>query len=532
MRGPAIEGAIEAARAFAAHRVGNQVVGIVVFDKTTRVLLRFTKDPAQIQAALAKAPPLANGTHVYDAVMLGVSMLRKAKIAAGSVVVLSDGNDTGSRYSLEDAVAAAKDAHVRVFSVGLRSRAFDAPPLQRLAAGAGGEYSEAQTAGDLTPIFDILGAKLANEYIIRYRSNAGPNQKVHVAVTVKGYSGVATAGYTAPLHKGGPTGPFDRSALERFVRSVSGMLAVAFFSAGLIACALQLLIRPRTRGVKRRLAEFISLPVIGAKAQEEAKKDLPFHRAEKSFEGMKWWARFKLDLDVARITFPPVQIVFWTAAATVIAVYLLALIGNIVSGLLGLAVPLVVRAVIKRRLDRQRQLFAEQLPDNLQVLASALRAGHSLVGALSVVVEDSPEPAKSEFRRVIADEQLGVPLEDAIEVVAVRMDSTDLRQVGLVAALQHETGGNTAEVLDRVAETVRERFELRRLVRTLTAQGRLSRWILTGLPVFLLIIISLLNPDYISPLYTHTGGRLLLIVAAVMVTSGSLVIRRIINIKV
>jgi tight adherence protein B len=87
-------------------------------------------------------------------------------------------------------------------------------------------------------------------------------------------------------------------------------------------------------------------------------------------------------------------------------------------------------------------------------------------------------------------------------------------------------------VLDRVADTVRERFELRRLVRTLTAQGRLSRWILTGLPVFLLIIITLLNPTYISPLYSQTGGRVLLIVAAVMVTSGSLVIRRIINIKV
>jgi len=154
------------------------------------------------------------------------------------------------------------------------------------------------------------------------------------------------------------------------------------------------------------------------------------------------------------------------------------------------------------------------------------------VGALSVVVDDSPEPSRTEFRRVIHDEQLGVSLEDAIEVVAVRMDSSDLRQVGLVAALQHETGGNTAEVLDRVADTVRERFELRRLVKTLTAQGRMSRWILTGLPIFLLVVISLLNPDYISPLYSHTGGRVLLIVAAVMVTSGSLVIRRIINIRV
>jgi tight adherence protein B len=149
-----------------------------------------------------------------------------------------------------------------------------------------------------------------------------------------------------------------------------------------------------------------------------------------------------------------------------------------------------------------------------------------------VVVDDSPEPSHTEFRRVVADEQLGVPLEDAIETVAERMNSTDLRQVGLVAALQHETGGNTAEVLDSVAETVRERFELRRLVKTLTAQGRMSRWILTGLPVLLLVVITVLNPGYIEPLYTHTAGKVLLVIAAIMVTAGSLVIRKIIDIKV
>jgi tight adherence protein B len=166
------------------------------------------------------------------------------------------------------------------------------------------------------------------------------------------------------------------------------------------------------------------------------------------------------------------------------------------------------------------------------VLASALRAGHSLVGALSVVVEDCPEPSKREFRRVIADEQLGVPLDDALEALAVRMDSSDLRQVALVASLQHETGGNTAEVLDRVADTVRERFELRRLVKTLTTQGRMSRWILTSLPVALLVIISLLNPVYVQPLFDRSFGRVLLVIAAVMVTAGSLVIRKIIDIKV
>jgi tight adherence protein B len=532
MRGPAIAAALDAARAFADHRQGSQVMGIVVFNSTAKILLPFTSDSKEIEAALEQAPPLAEGTHIYDAVQLGVSMLEEAKITVGSVIVLSDGADTGSRQSLDDAVAAARDSRVRVFSVGLRSKAFNPEALDRLARGAGGEYSEARIASDLKPIFDSLGAKLTSEYLIRYESPAPPHRKVFVAVKVKGFTGVATVGYEAPGADARQKAPFSRSALERFVRSAAGMVATAFFAAGLMAGGLLVLIRPRRRQLKRRLADFVSLPEDEEKRREQVKKDLPFDRAEKSFEGMRWWSRFKEDLDVARITIPPVQILVWTAAATVIAVYVIALLGGTLAGLLGLCVPFVVRGLIRRRLDRQRQLFAEQLPDNLQVLASALRAGHSLVGALSVVVDDSPDPSRREFRRVIADEQLGVPLEDAIELVANRMDSTDLKQVGLVAALQHETGGNTAEVLDRVAETVRERFELRRLVRTLTAQGRLSRWILTGLPVFLLLVITLLNPSYIAPLYDHTGGRILLILATIMVTSGSLVIRRIINIKV
>src|SRR5205085_6940130 len=206
--------------------------------------------------------------------------------------------------------------------------------------------------------------------------------------------------------------------------------------------------------------------------------------------------------------------------------------GSPLVALLGLAIPFAVRAFIRRKVAKKRQAFAEQLPDNLQVLASALRAGHSFVGALSVVVEDAPEPSRSEFRRVVADEQLGVPLEDALHVVVERMANRELEQVALVGALQRQTGGNTAEVLDRVTDTIRERFELRRTVQTLTAQGRLSRWVVSLLPVFLLIAISFINPGYTHVLYAHTGGRIALGVAFVMIVSGSLVIKKIINIKV
>jgi tight adherence protein B len=532
MEGPAIEGALEAARAFAAHRTGNQVLAIVTFNKAIDVVLPFTDDPAEIDAALAQPPTLAAKTHMYDAVEEAVAMLEREKVAAGSVVLLSDGSDLGSDSSLDDAVAAAKDAHIRIFSVGLRSDAFNALALETMAKRVGGGYSEARTPKDLEPIFDDLGTQLADEYLLRYSSVEPANRKVVVAVTVEGFEGAATAGYVVPASAEDVSGPFNRSVFERFVRSGTGMVSTALLAAALIGAALMLLIRPRRRGIKRKLAEFVSLPALEAGPRAAGKKDLPFERAERSFEGSDWWTRFREELDVGRITISPMHIVVWTTAATVIAVYVLALWAGPIVALLGLFIPLVVRGMIRRAVARQRNLFASQLPDNLQVLASALRAGHSLVGALSVVVDDSPEPSRTEFRRVIADEQLGVPLEDAIETVAERMKSQDLRQVGLVAALQHETGGNTAEVLDRVADTVRERFELRRLVKTLTAQGRMSRWILTGLPIFLLVLISILNPDYVSPLYTNSAGRVLLIVAAVMVTCGSLVIRRIITIRV
>src|SRR5205823_8566703 len=125
-------------------------------------------------------------------------------------------------------------------------------------------------------------------------------------------------------------------------------------------------------------------------------------------------------------------------------------IGSLLVGIvLAALIPNGVRSLLQRNLAHQRKMFAEQLPDHLQVLASALRAGHSFIGALSVVVNDAPEPSRTEFRRVVADEQLGVPLEDALHVVVERMESRELEQVALVAALQRQTGGTTAEVLDR-----------------------------------------------------------------------------------
>jgi tight adherence protein B len=179
-----------------------------------------------------------------------------------------------------------------------------------------------------------------------------------------------------------------------------------------------------------------------------------------------------------------------------------------------------------------RDQFADQLADHLQVVASAMRAGHSFVGALSVASQDAPEPTRREFERAIADERLGVSIEDALDQVSDRMANPDLVHAALVAKLQRETGANAAEVLDRVSTTIRDRQELRRHIRALTAQQRIARWVLTSLPVALLLALTVLNPDYIRPLFEEPGGRILLGIGVFGIITGGLVMKKLVDIKV
>ena len=182
--------------------------------------------------------------------------------------------------------------------------------------------------------------------------------------------------------------------------------------------------------------------------------------------------------------------------------------------LIGLVAPVVfARSAVRWKLTRLRDAFADQLPTALQVLASALRTGHSFSGALGVVVENSHEPAQSELRRVAQDEQLGVAPEVALRRMGERMANRDLEQVALLAELQRTAGGNSAEVLDTIVETIRQRGELRRLVRTLTAQGRMARWILTALPFGLTLFLWFVHPDIMGAFFGSSGGQAALLVA-------------------
>jgi tight adherence protein B len=529
MRGPASQGALAAARAFVRRAGASEQIGLVAFNRTTTVLASPAQGEEALRTALSRPPSLARGTRIYDAIERALELLGETDVSSGSVVLLSDGADTGSHLDEQRLEAHARAAHIRVFTVGLRSPSFDPASLRRLAAETGGSYSEAASAADLASIYDSLGRQLSTEYVIRYRSDTTPGTQVSVVVRVAGVGSVS-ARYVTPSPA--PIAPFHRSFLQRFWSSPASMLLIVLMIAALAAVGASLLLRVPRGTLMQRIAEFVTLvDRDDERGRRTALTTKVFSGAEESLAKTQWWGQFKEELEIARISIPAVHILFGAAFGTLLTAVVLYLITPIFT-VFALAVPFITRDVVRRKLKKVRDDFAEQLPDNLQVLASALRAGHSFVGALAVVAQDAPDPARREFQQVVADDQLGVPIEDSLREVARRMESTELEQVGLLAELQRASGGNMAEVLETVVETIRERFDLRRLVKTLTAQGRMARWILTLLPVFLAVGISLLNPAYMRPLFATTPGQVLVAIATVMVITGSLVIKRIVNIKV
>jgi tight adherence protein B len=547
MEGKPEQVAFEAARSFAAQRRGQEQLAVLTYNVSPTVVLPFTTDQAKIDQALSKQPVFLFGTHIYDAVVHSLELVRASNIKAGTVIVLSDGQeypgrgDTTKHETVESAAAAARAAHVRVFAVGLKSRLSKLAALRKLARDTGGRYLEATSISNLKKIYIELGSSLASEYLLHYRSTAGPDKQVRVTVRIEGLSGPTVTGYRTPLlaiAKKGPTAPYKPSAIARFWTSPLTMSIVGLIVAGLVGLgAVLTLSGPKKGTVRRRMAEFVSVPAAirdSGKRPTAQITDRMLEGTDSMLRSSSWWKRFRWEAEIAKVTMPPEQIMMLTGIASLFSLIVIKfLFGSLLVGIvIAATIPLAVRSMLKRKLARQRRLFAEQLPDNLQVLASALRAGHSFIGALSVVVNDAPEPARSEFQRVVADEQLGIPIDEALHVVVERMDSRELEQVALVGALQRETGGNTAEVLDQVTDTIRERFELKRTVQTLTAQGRMSRWVLTLLPIVLLLAITLINPGYMHVMYASTAGKALLIISAISVASGSLVIKRIVNIRV
>jgi tight adherence protein B len=200
--------------------------------------------------------------------------------------------------------------------------------------------------------------------------------------------------------------------------------------------------------------------------------------------------------------------------------------------LLGALLATVPGTVVGVKRSRRMKAFTSQFPDALEMFARSLRAGHSFTGAIQLVAQEMPHPMGLEFRQVFDEQNLGVPLREALTGMTRRVDSLDARFFVTAILIQRETGGNLAEIIDKIAHVIRERFRIQGQLKIFTAQARMTGTILSLLPVALALAIGFLNPDYLKPLWFERAGRILIGIAICMQITGALVIRRIVRIKI
>jgi tight adherence protein B len=528
MAGEPIEAAMSAARAFMAQRKDELPVAVIAYNPNITVLTDFTRDGNELAAAIAEAPPTAEGTRIYDALIEAARLSEKAGYDRTTAVLLSDGHRRGVQATYEETEAALNAANVRVISVGLQSPEYDAETLRNVANDTGGTFVESATPEQLEPIFTAIGQQLSNEYVVSYRSLLPPDVKATVSAVAPGLA-PATASYTTPPLDFTPKGTFETTWVDEVIKSPWLMIFVIVSILALVAFALLTAIDVRNRSLRRRMSAYVTVP-----SEEESRlrraevASMLADRAQRTIGGQRWWQRFEADVELGGFKLSPLAIAGWTIVGGILGSLVVAVWQQSLWGLLaGLLAPFVTRFIVQRKVTKMRKAFEDQLADNLDVLAGAMRTGHSTMGALSVMVDSAIEPSKGEFRRVLQDEQLGVPIDDALMVMARRMESYDAEQLALVMRLQREAGGNTAEVLDRVAEVIRGRQELRRLVDVLTAQARISRWVLTSLPIFVLLALIFTGGDYLEPMLNSLVGKIALVVGAIMVFIGSFWIKQI-----
>ena len=320
---------------------------------------------------------------------------------------------------------------------------------------------------------------------------------------------------------------------------MTAVLAALAVGAGLAVICIAVLMRARER--VQEIATLLDLP-YGEKDIEEHGRSLSFisivepgiEFANKTLERLKVSERIRFELNRARVPLRPGEyVLITTGTAAISGIITWFLTGQIVVGMIVLAMVVWAswRLFVMGKVERRRKAFEGQLPEALSLIASSLEAGHTFQHSIQMMVEEASAPLSEEFGRVIAEMSLGDSLMDALDRMSERLQIRDLAWVVQAIRIHQTVGGKLADLLFTLAEFMRAREEIRREVQVLTAEGRLSAYVLGALPVFEFMVIKTVNPSYLEPMF-HGGGLVALFIAAGSVLLGIGMIKKMAKIEV
>jgi len=553
MEGEPIANAKEAAKAFTNGVPADVAVGLVTFATAAQVVVPPTTDRAAVNAAI-DAITLEPDTALYDSVLV-------AEQAAGTegsrrILLLTDGRNEGGTATQEQAVGAAAGSSTIVDAVALGEA--DVEALTAITTAGRGQLFTTDDPEALVGLFGEAATAVTNELLVTAEppaAFAGSAVTVEVSATVNGQPATASAATTltgappepSPTESPSPSPlPTATSAAPGFLQSawfVPTAIGVVFVGLlGLMALALIPLARRQEDAVTKRMSVYTLNARGGAtevqrteSARSSALATQALGAADTFVKSRGMEPRLENSLAAAALPLRPAEWVLIVAGSAVGGGLLLLLLSRfnplwMLGGIaLGILIPLIV---LRTRKSQRLNAFNEQLPDTLTLMAGSLAAGYSLPQAVDTVVKEGQEPVAGEFNKALVEARLGVPIEETLENIAIRTESKDFAWVVMAIAIQRQVGGNLSEILRIVADTLRERAYIRRQIKTLSAEGRLSAIIIAALPPLFLVYLLLARPDYVTLLFTTTLGIIMLIVAVVLQILGVIWMRNIVNFEV
>ncbi|NND84283.1 MAG: VWA domain-containing protein [Acidimicrobiia bacterium] len=548
MAGDGIDGATTAAANFLSRLPEGAQVAVVGFGSTAEVVQEFTPDLEAVGSALDSL--VATGeTALYDAITTAAGLFSESSDAQRSLIVLTDGADTVSGASETQAALSIRNAESSFFAVELQTGETATEPLAQLALAAGGA-KVGSTPEELEAVYDEIANRIVSRYVLRYQSEGSGSTTLGVAVGQEGLVQPATSVVRLPIT--GTVGDVARTTtttgstttttapppIQGFAAPVPtvgqpGMiwagLAAVFIGLGLL---LLFFLQPETAGVPRGRQ---SVRPSFRTSRQRAVSGLARGLVSVADRAATRAGSTGLDgaLERAGLRLRPGEYAVLTLLVAVVVLSIgISATGSIIIGIVVFAAVGAASFVFLSYLGRRRQrTFEQQLPDVLGMLASTIRTGYAPLQATELVSREVDSPTKEEFGRVVAEARLGRDYIDAMAASAVRMRSQDLTWVVEAMEINRDVGGDIAELLDTVAQTIREREALRRLISALSAEGRLSAWVLIALPFGLAGFLWTTNPGYLQPLVTTTMGIIMIAFAVLSMAVGIWFITKILDLE-
>lgn len=538
MQGQALDAATNAASSFIGQLPADARVGVVSFGATAKVdaFPDFDRNLALQSLGALRG---RGETSLWDALVLAADVATEVDADRPYVIVLSDGDDTVSSATQEVAIAELREAGAGLYAIAIESPDANSASLDDTVSAVGGQFFATDDIDDLDELYVDIAARLSSRYQLRYDSVTTLDRSIVISVAADGAIATATTliqGQTAasnvePIARAAPVLNIAGSdQLGAVAASEPGLLGgaaarligfVALFGAFAILGLLMLVPATQVRLDRATGAD----RVAGLNSRVTSATDRFVTDRDTSGE-------LDAALDAAGINLRPGEFVLLSLVGIVtISLASSALAGLVVGGAAVLMSTIALYLYLTVRMNRRRSLFADQLTETLGIMSGSLRAGRGLPQAVELVAQEAPSPTAEQFRRVVFETRVGRDVTTAMMSTAHRMKSEDLEWVTRAIDVNRELGGDLTEVLDNVADTIRDRRRIARQVRALSAEGRASGWVMLALPVLMFLFLLWRTPDSAGLLLSTLLGQLMLGVAALGMVFGYIWIRKLVNLK-